>query len=183
MTAVRAATRADLPRCREIQTAALAEPWPDLLPTALETDAVFLVLTDPGDDELLGYAVALAATDEPAYLPEFAVHPDRQGEGHGSTLMQALLATLAERGHDTVRLTVQASDERARGFYESRGFVVRERRPDHYEADDGLLLERSLGDFPDSEESDGTDGTVGSNDGDRTGDGEGSGDSDGSDSS
>lgn len=141
MTRVRPAGSADLPRCRAIQTAALDEPWPDLLGTALETDAVFLVVA--GED-VLGYAVALATGSDPAYVPEFAVHPDHEGEGLGTQLMTGLCDRLAAAGHEAVRLTVHAGDDRARGFYRRRGFEVLERRPDHFADGDGLLLTRSL---------------------------------------
>ena len=107
MTAVRPARERDLARCRVIQAAALAEPWPDLLPTALAGEAPFLVLTDGG--EVCGYAVALAAEGEPAYVPEFAIDPARQGEGLGTRLMRGLCRRLRADGHGEVRLTVHAA--------------------------------------------------------------------------
>lgn len=141
MTGVRPATAEDLRRCRAIQRAALADPWPAVLTTALESEGVFLVVTD---GKPIGYGVALAAPGGPAYVPEFAVAPDRQSAGHGTRLMRALLEEVATRGHDAVRLTVRADDDRARGFYRARGFEVLERRPGHYEDADGLLFERRL---------------------------------------
>lgn len=144
MSGVRPAERRDLPRCREIQDAALAEPWPGLLSTALDSGATVLVHDESGT--VLGYVVALVATAEPAYVPEFAVHPARQDEGVGSGLMTALCERLAADGHETVRLTVHAADERARAFYRRHGFEVVERRPDHFADGDGLLLARPLDD-------------------------------------
>ena len=140
---VRPATTADLPRCRAIQSAALSEPWPGLLSTALESGATFLVVTADGTDPV-GYAVAFAVPSAPVYVPELAVGPDHQGEGNGTRLLCGLVDDLAGSGHDRVRLTVRADDDRAREFYRARGFSVLERRPDHFESGDGLLLERRL---------------------------------------
>ncbi len=143
MSAIRAASETDLHRCREIGAAALAEPWPDLLGSALASDAVFPVVTVDG--EVAGYAIAFAAAaDAPAYVPEFAIEPDRQGQGLGTALMAALCERLAARGQRQVRLTVHAADERAWAFYRDRGFEVIERRPDHYDDGDALLLSREL---------------------------------------
>jgi ribosomal-protein-alanine N-acetyltransferase len=139
MTTVRPATREDLGRCRAIQAAALSDPWPDLLPTALESGAVFLVIEG---DRPAGYAVAFACPGAVAYVPEIAVKPERQGAGLGTRLLRAMLDRLAATGHNRVRLTVRADDERARGFYEARGFEPVERREGQFDDADGLLLER-----------------------------------------
>ena len=142
MSEVRPATTADLPRCRAIQGAALGEPWPGLLSTALGTGATVLVVaTGTGP---VGYAVAFAVPGAPVYVPEFAVAPDHQSGGHGTRLLSGLLDDLARGGHERVRLTVRADDDRAREFYLARGFSVLERRPDHFDGGDGLLLERRL---------------------------------------
>ncbi len=125
----------DLPQLRAIQTA-LAEPWPELLATATKGPPPLYVVCA---DEPVGYAIVIGE-DGVAYLPELAVHPDRQGEGFGSRLLAWLRDHLSEEGYEALRLTVQASDERARGFYDSHGFTERERLEDHFESGDGLLL-------------------------------------------
>lgn len=136
---VRPAREGDLPRLRAVQAAALVEPWPELLPTAVgEGGPVCLVAgTKP-----VGYVVALAPGGT-AYLPELAVHPDHQGEGHGSALLAAAADRLAGE-HDHLRVTVRAVDERARSFYEGRGFHVVDRVPDHFETGEGLVLARPV---------------------------------------
>ena len=139
---VRPATIADLPRCRAIQSAALSEPWPGLLSTALGSGATVLVVaTETGP---VGYAVAFAVPGAPAYVPEFAIAPDHQSGGHGTRLLSGLLDELGRGDHERIRLTVRADDDRAREFYLARGFTVLERRPDHFDGGDGLLLERRL---------------------------------------
>jgi ribosomal-protein-alanine N-acetyltransferase len=138
---IRRGTPEDLERLRQIQAATLAEPWPELLTTAAEGPPLLLVL-EP--DAVVGYAIVVAQ-DQTAYVAEFAIAPDRQGDGHGSRLMEGVLARLRAEGYEEGRLTVQERDERARAFYERHGFAVRETLVDHYDDGDGLLLARSLG--------------------------------------
>ncbi|WP_226010596.1 GNAT family N-acetyltransferase [Halomicrobium salinisoli] len=130
----------DLPALRAVQSATLAEPWPDLLETAVDGPPLVLVCDRGGP---VGYA--LAVPDVPVtYVAELAVAPDSQGEGVGTDLVTALFDRLRERGVERVRLTARAVDEGVHDFYEGLGFDVVERVPDHYESGDGLLFERSL---------------------------------------
>ena len=139
MTDVRDGRPGDLPRLRAIQ-AALTEPWPELLETATDGPPPLYVLED---GQPVGYALVVGDGDSVAYVPEFAVHPDEQGQGYGSQLMDWLCAELGEE-YDELRLTVEVSDERARGFYRAHGFKKRERLADNFESGDGLLLARPL---------------------------------------
>jgi len=119
--------------------AALAEPAPELLAGVLGGDGPgsALVAVDGGP---VGYLVALPGP-EAVYVPELAVRPDRQREGHGSALLSALFERTAV---GEVRLTVAASNESARGFYECHGFERRARVDGRFESGDGLALVRSL---------------------------------------
>jgi len=128
----------DWPRLRRIQAATLSDPWPELLELSLGEPSLVLVLTV---DEPIGYALVVP-DDGVAYVAEFAIAPDRQGEGNGSRLMRALLERLAEHGIETVRLTARADDERVHAFYRGFGFTVVEEIPDHYDDADGLVFER-----------------------------------------
>lgn len=139
MTEIREGRPADLPHVRAIQSA-LAEPWPELLVTATEGPPPLYVLVD---DQPVGYALVIGERDGVAYVPEFAVHPDEQGQGYGSQLMTWLCDRLSG-GYEEIRLSVQESDERARRFYRDHGFEQIDRLDDHFESGDGLLLGRSL---------------------------------------
>ena len=141
MPTVRPGRPADGPRLHAIQSAALAEPWPALLDLALEEGPTLRVVAT---DEPVGYAIALAVDAGPAYVPELAVDPAAQGQGHGSRLLEDLCETLADRGVERVRLTAREVDGRARAFYAERGFAVVERVPDQFESGAGLVLEREL---------------------------------------
>jgi len=130
----------DLPRLRTIQSA-LAEPWPELLETATRGPPPLYVVCE---DRPVGYAIVIGE-DGVAYVPELAVHPDRQGEGFGSELLTWLRDHLADGGFEELRLTVQATDQRANSFYEQHGFEERDRLADHFDDGDGLLLGLPLG--------------------------------------
>jgi len=83
------------------------------------------------DGEVVGYATGVPADD--AYdLAAIYVHPDRQGEGVGSRLVEAVESRAREAGYDTLRLVVMADNGSARGFYEARGF---EHAADDYDSD------------------------------------------------
>jgi len=142
MVRIRPGTADDLPAIRRIQTAALAEPWPDLLDLATGDGGPRLSVADDG--EPVGYVVALTAGHPVAYVPELAVRPDRQGEGVGSALIDALIASLDEAAFERVRLTARATDDAVRAFYRDRGFEAVERVPGHFEGGDGVVLERRL---------------------------------------
>jgi len=141
MTEIREGRPGDLAQLRPIQSAALAEPWPELLETATQGPPALYVLTN---GRPVGYVIVVAETDGVAYVPELAVDPDEQGQGHGSELLAWLRQRLADDGYEELRLTVQAGDERAREFYDRHGFERVERLADHFESGDGLLLRRPL---------------------------------------
>jgi len=142
MVQIRPGTADALPALRRIQTAALAEPWPALLDlTTAEQGPRCLVAHDGGP---VGYVVVVTASHPVAYVPELAVRPDRQGEGIGSALLDALVASLDADGFERVRLTARVGDGAVRTFYRDRGFEAVERVPDHFEDGDGVVLERRL---------------------------------------
>ena len=138
---IREARPADRERLVTIQSAALTQPWPDLLEMAVDGLPLVLVADDGGGP--VAYALVVSA-DPVATVAELAVAPPYQGEGYGTTLFGAVLERLRAAGIERVRLTAKADDERARGFYEKFGFTVENELPDHYDDGDGVLLVRSL---------------------------------------
>jgi ribosomal-protein-alanine N-acetyltransferase len=140
MTTVRPGAPQDGAALTRIQQATLAEPWPELLETALSGPPPLFVADD---GEPVGYAIVVSEGSR-AYVPELAVHPDRQSEGHGSALLSALVEEFSD--HEEMRLTVRAVDERAQAFYRDHGFEQVDRIADHFESGDGLLFARPLDD-------------------------------------
>ncbi len=141
MIEIRSGRPADHERLREIQQATLAEPWPEILETATAGGVPLFVAVDTVP---IGYTIVVPGPEDVVYLPEIAIAPDRQREGHGSALLGAVCDELASDGYDELRLTAEASDERAREFYRQNGFEPIERLPDEYESGDGVLFARDL---------------------------------------
>jgi len=139
---IRPAVPADEARLVAIQSAALDDPWPELLDVAVD-GAPHVLVADEGQGPI-GYT--LTVPDEPvAYVAELAVAPAHQGQGHGSELLATLLDELGANGFDTVRLTARADDERVRSFYDGFRFTVADELPGHYsDGGDGVLLTRDL---------------------------------------
>lgn len=66
--------------------------------------------------------------DEVAVLHIFAVSPDRQGKGIGSSLVRAAVGLAREKGKKAFRLDTLASNLPAQHLYESLGFRYRGRQ-------------------------------------------------------
>ncbi len=142
MTDIREGRPEDLPRLREIQSAALPEPAPSLLDAAADGPLQLLVIADGG---LVGYAIVVTDGNAVAYVPEVAVAPAEQGNAYGSQLLSQLVETLRNAGYDQLRLTARLEDDRAHAFYEAHGFEPRERVSGQFESGDGRLFVRPLG--------------------------------------
>ena len=138
---IREAEPDDFRRLRAIQRRALSDPWPELLELGVDGPPLALVAET---DRPVGYALVVP-DDDVAYVAEVAVAPERQGEGYGSELLEALFDRLRGDGVGTVRLTARADDERARSFYDAFDFEEVRNVPGHYEdGGDGVVLEREV---------------------------------------
>jgi len=87
--------------------------------------------TDAGGERVVaGFAAFGPGTDADrwpgtdAELYELAVDPEHAGRGHGSRLLNAAAATLAEDGFGTVCAWVLEADSAVRGFLESAGWAA-----------------------------------------------------------
>lgn len=167
---IRDATPADTPLLESIQRASLASPWPELLNSAVHGGVDCLVATTTTDTPV-GYAIFVEGKDadgdarthdrdiedenrsgvhEQCYLAELAVSPHHRRDGYGSSLLETVIERIDA---DELLLTARVDATTAKAFYETHGFRVIERLPDHYdeietetetETRDGLLLSRSL---------------------------------------
>jgi GNAT superfamily N-acetyltransferase len=57
------------------------------------------------------------------FLNQLSLHPDQQGQGHGSKIM-ARLVRMARSGRKPIQLSVLTTNPRARALYEGHGFIV-----------------------------------------------------------
>lgn len=95
----------------------------DRIETKLETHPWFVA---ERDGRAVGYAYASPLRDRPAYrwTAELSVYVDRErrGEGAGSALYRALLATLERQGFESAYGVVTLPNPESVGFHESFGF-------------------------------------------------------------
>jgi [ribosomal protein S18]-alanine N-acetyltransferase len=142
---------ADLPAVLELEEQLFA---PDTWTAAMYRDELartdtrhYLVAEECGPDgtgRVLGYAGLIAYADE-AHVATIGVAADRQGEGIGALLLDALLAE-ADRRSPVVLLEVRADNELAQGLYRRRGFTEIGRRRGYYQPSgaDAVVMRREL---------------------------------------
>jgi ribosomal-protein-alanine N-acetyltransferase len=141
-------TLADLPSIMVLEDELFA---PDTWTEAMYRDELsrpdtrhYLVAEDDGDGSpvVIGYA-GLIAYDDEAHVATLGVAAERQGEGLGARLLDALLAE-ADRRTPVVLLEVRAENDVALGLYKRRGFVEIGRRRGYYQpsGEDALVMKR-----------------------------------------
>ncbi len=131
---IRRAQPQDLRAVVRIERASFADPWPaSLLAWYLQRpDGLHFVAEEA---EVLGFLLALREEGPLAgvHVHNLAVHPSHQGRGVGTALLQAAIGEARSRGASTVRLEVRTGNDKARRFYEQRGFRVVQVLPHYYE--------------------------------------------------
>ena len=145
---LRPMTLADLPAVMVLEDELFA---PDTWSEAMYRDELsrpdtrhYLVAEDDGDGSpvVIGYA-GLIAYDDEAHVATLGVAAERQGEGLGARLLDALLAE-ADRRTSVVLLEVRAENDVALGLYKRRGFVEIGRRRGYYQPSgaDAVVMKR-----------------------------------------
>ena len=139
----------DLPAVLELEEQLFA---PDTWTAAMYRDELartdtrhYLVAEDRNGDaaRIVGYAGLIAYRDE-AHVSTIGVAGDRQGEGIGAALLDALLAEADRRRVPVVLLEVRADNELAQGLYRRRGFAEIGRRRGYYQPSgtDAVVMKR-----------------------------------------
>jgi ribosomal-protein-alanine N-acetyltransferase len=106
------------------------------------TDTRWYLVAEDGDT-VVGYAGLIAYPDE-AHVATIGVARNRQGEGIGARLLDALLTEADRRGVPVVLLEVRADNELAQGLYRRRGFAEIGRRRGYYQPSgtDAVVMKR-----------------------------------------
>lgn len=154
---VRPGRPADRPAIRALRSA-LAHPTEDLLAPALERSgsidggpvalvAVPVAGTRSGNEsDPIGYALVVPgpvdASPAVVTVAELAVAPAARRAGVGTALVEAVAARFGD--HDRLRITTRAADDRARDFYRTLGFEVREELDGYYDGEDAVRLDRPV---------------------------------------
>jgi len=98
-------------------------------------------------NELLGYAVMMQILDE-AHLLNISIIPERQHEGLGSLLLEALFEEARAYGALRMVLEVRQANLDGRAFYLRHGFTQIGERREYYPAQKGreaaLVLEKEI---------------------------------------
>ena len=162
---VRDAERADLLAVHRIERASFPSPWPMAAFERHLTSPAFLVAVDENGDEagdndedlasetidaasVLGFVVADLVPNHGrplGHVKDLAVHPDRRGEGVGSTLLDRSLAVLRGESARSVKLEVRVGNESARSLYDAFEFEPLRRVPRYYDdGEDAIIMVRQI---------------------------------------
>jgi ribosomal-protein-alanine acetyltransferase len=140
------ATASDIDRIAELEELAFGpEAWSrDLVAAELTgPDRRYFVAETAG--RFQGYAGIFLGLDSAEVMP-IAVAPDRQGQGIGRRLMEALLAEARTAGVGQVFLEVADGSAAAIGLYRSLGFEQIGRRRAYYQPSgrDALVMRLTM---------------------------------------
>lgn len=104
------------------------------------------LLVDAQDDALHGYVLLLfRANSTIARLYSIAVHPDCQGRGVASTLVDAAETQARRHGHTCLRLEIRADNAASLALFRGRGYREFGRHAVYYhDGMDALRLQKPL---------------------------------------
>ncbi|WP_099208222.1 ribosomal protein S18-alanine N-acetyltransferase [Urinicoccus timonensis] len=121
----------DLEGIYAIEVESFASPWSkESLALDLENPlSHYVVLEEDGD--LLAYGAFMVLVDE-GHILNLAVAKDYRGQGHGKTLMEAMIQAAKDRGLRAMTLEVRPSNKPALGLYDFYGFEIKGRRKNYY---------------------------------------------------
>ncbi len=145
---VRLATPADAVALAELERAASLYPWSlaQVIESCRHHRQRVLVL-ETGQPACGGFAVLDAVAGEVTLL-NIAVHPDYQGRGFGSTLMEQVLLQAESLQAQRLLLEVRAGNGKAIGLYRKHGFGDDGVRKNYYRVpggrEDALLMSLAL---------------------------------------
>ncbi|MGD2120280.1 MAG: ribosomal protein S18-alanine N-acetyltransferase [Gemmatimonadota bacterium] len=142
---LRLAVPTDLSSISAIEALSFSNPWhPDTFRSLLTRERVRVLAAESGG-EVVGYAVFWWVMDQ-GELANLAVHPESQGKGVGSRLLDQVLTDAKAVGIESLFLEVRESNERARRLYAQRGFVQISVREGYYRnpPEDACILVKDL---------------------------------------
>lgn len=119
---IRPALPEDLPQILEIESLCFDKQWREgyFCPAFRDTFYVY------EEERILGFIIAcICETAKTGTIMRVAVHPQAQGKGVASRLIDQALATLKEKQVTSVELDVETTKSEVRRLYEKLGFRTR----------------------------------------------------------
>ncbi len=146
---IRPGTPADAPHLAQTEQAAAAFPWSlSQIIQSCRNERQRVLVLDLEELPCAGFAVIDCIVDE-ATLLNIAVHPDCQGRGFGTALLQAVVECSASMGALKLMLEVRSSNLVALSLYRRFGFREDGIRKKYYPAasgrEDAVLMSRAIG--------------------------------------
>lgn len=139
---IRTALLRDLPRVMEIERLAFGGQW-DYFQFKASLNDIFLVAVDGNSGDIVGFLVACCCTVvRRGIILRVAVHPDYQGQGIATQLLEESFRELKKKDLDEVELDVDVVKAGARRLYEKLGFRVVETFSPDFEEDDTFYIMR-----------------------------------------
>ncbi len=140
---IRAALPQDIPRILEIEQQAFGGQW-DYYHFKASLDDVFLVAVDPVSNKIVGFLVACCCSvARRGIILRVAVHPDYQGRGIATLLLEESFRKLRKKDLDEVELDVDIVKGGARRLYEKLGFKVVSTFSPDYDEDESFFIMRN----------------------------------------
>jgi len=139
---IRPALIRDLPWIMEIERLAFGEQW-DYYQFKASLDDVFLLAVDAATSDTVGFLVACCCKiSRRGIILRVAVHPDYQGQGIATELIQEAFEKLKKKDLDDVELDVDILRAGAVSLYEKLGFKVVQAFSTSEEDDDTFFIMR-----------------------------------------
>jgi len=143
---IRTALSPDLPRIMEIERLAFGGQW-DYFQFKASLDDIFLAAVDSATTELVGFLVACCCdVARRGIILRIAVHPDYQGQGIATQLLEESIREFKKKDLDEAELDVDLVKTGAMRLYEKMGFkIVGTISPDFEEDNTFFIMRRKLG--------------------------------------
>ena len=129
----------------EIEKLCFSDPWSENSVRYELTNPLSFWLVALEGDRVAGYVGSQTVLDE-ADMMNIAVHPDFRRRGIAQSLVEGLVANLAEKNVRCLTLEVRASNAPAISLYEKLSFAQVGRRPNYYRnpREDALILRKEF---------------------------------------